>query len=263
MNKIKIIMEKEFDEFLKNKLLLGSTILIPLLFVVIASGLLLGVTYFPDLNNQDDLQMYLKLLPNASEMSAQEVMLMIFSKGLLTFFMMIPAIIPMMISSYSIIGEKKNRTLEPLLAAPISVYDILIGKTLASIIPALIMTYVAATLFIIVVTVGTYSIVNKFLFLDPMWFIGLFVLAPLLAFMGVLLTIIISSRVNDPRSAQQISVVIILPIMGLFISQMTGLFLLDIKIIAIVTAVALLADIGILVLGKELFDREEILTRWT
>ena len=176
--------------------------------------------------------------------------------------MMLPAILPTIISSYSIVGEKKNRTLEPLLAAPISVEDIMAGKAIAALLPALIATWLSAAIFAIVVYVLTNNIVHRILVPDTTWIIGLFVLGPLVAFLGVMFTIVISSRVNDPRTAQQISVIFIVPIMAIFMGQMFGLFLINETIILAVCAVAFVADIAVIKIGGELFEREKILTRW-
>jgi ABC-2 type transport system permease protein len=160
------------------------------------------------------------------------------------------------------VGEKKNRTLEPLLAAPIAVEDIMAGKALAALIPALLATWLSAAIFAVLVYVLTNNIVHRILVPDATWLIGLVILGPLLAFLGVMFTIIISSRVNDPRTAQQISVIFILPIMAIFMAQMFGIILINTTVILGVCVVALLADIAVVKIGSDLFDREEILTRW-
>jgi ABC-2 type transport system permease protein len=261
--KIWVIMEKEFEEILKNKIILFTLIGVPALFTIISLALILSVIYLPESLEQGEMDMYISILPGSEGMTAQEALVTFFSRAILPFFMLMPAMLPMMIASYSIIGEKKNRTLEPLLASPVSVFDILISKTLSSLLPALITTYVAAGFFALIVTLVTYPIVNKILLLDTMWLIGLFMLGPLLSFMGILFTIIVSSRVDDPRTAQQVSVLIILPLMGLFVSQMAGLLLIDTRIIIILTIVAFLINIMVLIVGNKMFNREEILTRWT
>jgi ABC-2 type transport system permease protein len=92
--------------------------------------------------------------------------------------------------------------------------------------------------------------------------IGLFVLGPLVAFLGVMFTIIISSRVNDPRTAQQISVIFILPIMAIFMAQMFGILMINETVMIAVCVVALIADIAVIKIGSDLFDREGILTKW-
>ena len=84
----------------------------------------------------------------------------------------------------------------------------------------------------------------------------------MLAFLGIMVALIISSRVNDPRVAQQISVIFIIPIMGLFIGQMSGFLLIDMRVVTGLAVVLLIVDAVILRFAKSMFDREEILTKW-
>jgi ABC-2 type transport system permease protein len=72
----------------------------------------------------------------------------------------------------------------------------------------------------------------------------------------------VSSRVNDARSAQQIGALIILPISGLLVAQLTGSVQLSPPVIALVAAVLVILNAGLMCLGVALFDRESILTRW-
>ena len=53
----------------------------------------------------------------------------------LLMFMLLPLAIPATIASYSIVGEKITRTLEPLLATPISTLQLLVGKAAAAVTP--------------------------------------------------------------------------------------------------------------------------------
>jgi ABC-2 type transport system permease protein len=261
--KIRLIIEKEFDEIMKNRMVLSTILLMPLLFAVfIPGGMLLPAIIAPDEMAGNETQELIKNLPGAENMSGQEGYITFMVSAILPFFMMLPAILPTIISSYSIVGEKKNRTLEPLLAAPIEVEDIMAGKAIASLIPALVATWISAAIFAILVYVLTNNIVHRILVPDMTWLIGLFVLGPLVAFLGVMFTIIISARVNDPRTAQQISVIFILPIMAIFMGQMFGLFMINEAVILVVCIVALVADIAVLKIGSDLFEREKILTRW-
>jgi ABC-2 type transport system permease protein len=261
--KIGIIVEKEFDEIMKNKLVLGTMLFLPLVFaILIPIAMLIPAIVSPGQLSGNSTTDMISHLPGAQNMSAEEGYIVFMVSALLPFFMVLPAILPTIISSYSIIGEKKNRTLEPMLATPIAVEDILAGKAIAALVPALVATWISAALFAAVVWLLTNGIVHRVLVPDLTWLIGLLILAPLLAFLAVMVTVLISSRANDPRTAQQVSVVFILPIMAIFISQMMGLILVDESIILVICVVALVADLVILKVGSKLFDREEILTRW-
>ena len=265
MRKILLIMEKEFEEIMKNRLILFSILFMPLVFsIFIPVAMLVPMIMSSDEFNQTagNNSSVSASMSGLAGITSQEGAIAFMITATLPFFMMLPAMLPTIISSYSIIGEKKNRTLEPLLAAPISVQDIMIGKALSALVPALVATWLAAAIYSVVVWLLTKDIVHRVLVPDMIWLIGLFILAPMLAFFGVMITIIISSRVNDPRTAQQISVVLVLPLVGIFIAQMAGFVMLDIRMIVIICVIVFLADVAVVKIGGKLFDREEILTRW-
>jgi len=88
------------------------------------------------------------------------------------------------------------------------------------------------------------------------------VVGPLLAIAGVSIAVMISSRVNDPRVAEQISAVFVLPLVGLFVGQSTGLFFINEQIILWMAIGLLILDVGLFAFATQLFQRETILTRW-
>jgi ABC-2 type transport system permease protein len=72
----------------------------------------------------------------------------------------------------------------------------------------------------------------------------------------------VSSRVSDPRTAEQVSIVLILPLLALFFAQLGGVILIDTRLLLAVTAGLALLDAALIYIGVALFDRETILTRW-
>jgi ABC-2 type transport system permease protein len=177
-------------------------------------------------------------------------------------FMIVPVAIPVTIAAYSIVGEKTTRSLEPLLATPITTVELLVGKCLAAVIPAVLATYAAFGLF----AFGSWLIVaNKMLLtalLDARWLIAVFIVGPLLAVMAVAFALMVSSRVSDPRVAEQVSMVIIVPVLAGFFGQMAGLFVLNRQVISVVAIVMIALDVLLVYLATRVFQRESILTRW-
>ncbi len=100
------------------------------------------------------------------------------------------------------------------------------------------------------------------IFLNPMWLIAMLVLAPLLTIMAVNVGIIVSSRTSDPRAAEQLGSLIIMPLMILFLGPLAGLIQLNVLTFLIAALVAVIADVVLVYLGVKLFQRETILTRW-
>ncbi|NJP05708.1 MAG: ABC transporter permease [Chloroflexaceae bacterium] len=177
-------------------------------------------------------------------------------------FMMLPLIIPNVISSYSIVGEKTNRTLEPLLATPISTSALLLGKAFTAMVPAVGITWVCGSIFIISMARFTVSPAVFTAIVSPAWLLLLIIAAPLMSLISILLTLAISSRVNDPRSAQQIVAVLIIPVMLFFFAQTVGFVSLNIvMVMLLVLALAIIAACCLWLVVR-LFQRETILTRW-
>ena len=90
----------------------------------------------------------------------------------------------------------------------------------------------------------------------------LFLIGPMAALAALTMAVCVSSRVNDPRSAQQLAVLVVLPLTALLIAQITVGFVVTVPIILLITGVLALVNTGLMGLGVSLFDRETILTRW-
>ncbi|MFX1502227.1 MAG: ABC transporter permease, partial [Promethearchaeota archaeon] len=80
--------------------------------------------------------------------------------------------------------------------------------------------------------------------------------------MTVELSIIISSRVNDVRTAQQLSVLAIIPFLAIYILTETKIFTLDTNILLIIAGIVAVIDVCLFFASRVIFQREEILTKW-
>ena len=85
---------------------------------------------------------------------------------------------------------------------------------------------------------------------------------PLAALAALQLTIAVSSRVNDPRSAQQFAVLLVLPLVVLFVGQFAGAFIVTTPVLVLVAIALAGAWIALIAFSAALFERETILTRW-
>jgi len=167
----------------------------------------------------------------------------------------------MSVAAYSVIGEKQARTLEPLLATPLTTFELLAAKVLGSLLPAVGLTLACFGFYVAGVALFAQPGVFRAL-LTPRSLAIVFVLGPLAALAALQLAVCVSSRVNDARSAQQIGALIILPIAGLLVMQLTGSFLLTIPVIGFIALMLAGVNASLMLFGIALFDRESILTRW-
>ncbi len=263
MTKVWEIVRKEWSEVFKNRFVLFAVAFMPLLFTAIP----LGILYSMRGSASTELTAVMTDVP--AEMSslceglsgAACSQYFLISQFLILFLMM-PIIIPVTIASYSIVGEKSTRTLEPVLATPITTLELLLGKALAAVIPALVVTWLSYGTFVIGTSILAIEQSLVSMVVEPIWLLSIFGIGTLLSISGVSLSIMISSRVNDPRVAEQLSSLVVLPLMAIFMGQSFGLFQFDLGLALWVTFGMLLLDAVLLYFAIQLFQRETILTRW-
>ncbi len=147
MNKIKTIIQKEWAEVFKNRMVLFTVAFLPLILTALPLGILFAIKD-SSLGSVSSNQMPAEM--NAfcpGTLSGGDCFQVYMVSQFMLMFMILPLAIPVTISAYSIVGEKTTRSLEPLLATPITTAELLTGKSLAAAIPAILATYGAFTLF--------------------------------------------------------------------------------------------------------------------
>jgi ABC-2 type transport system permease protein len=180
-----------------------------------------------------------------------------------SFFLVIgAAFVPLGIASYSIVGEKVEKSLEPLLAAPLTDGEILLGKTISAVLPTLVAMYAGACVFMAGIDSVTFQTLGYYYF--PNWTIGvlLLVLVPIAVVLSVLFSVIVSSRVNDVRSASSFGIFMLFPFLAIYLASEIGIISLDINSLLIISGVLLAVDVALFLVSTATFSREEILTKW-
>src|SRR5262249_28717150 len=99
-------------------------------------------------------------------------------------------------------------------------------------------------------------------FIGPRILLLFSVVAPLLTLVSLLLAVIISSRVNDARSAQQLGALVVLPITVVFVAQLAGPVVLGPRALLLAALALSVLDAILLWIGVRVFDRERILMKW-
>ena len=261
MERVRTLVDKEWAEAFKNKMVLGTLVFMPILFMILPLLQLALMRNIPA-SELKDVPSAIMAVCQLQNFTPSECMQGFLVNQFLLLFLLIPLAVPVTIASYSIVGEKSTRSLEPLLATPTSTTEIIVGKALASVVPAIGATWLAFVIFLIGARFFAASDRVYALFMNPMWFVAMLIVAPLFTVLSVNVAIIISSRVSDPRAAEQIGMLVMLPIMGLFFGAIFGVIPLNTTTMLLLGALTLLADAGLVALGVRLFQRETILTRW-
>jgi len=262
MNKTWIIVRKDWAEVFKNRFVLFTVAFLPLILTALPLIILYATRSTSDLGGFSSADMPAGFAALCREMSGGECVQYFIVSQFMLLFMLIPMAIPVTIASYSIVGEKTTRTLEPVLATPVTTFELLAGKALAAAIPAVVVTWLGFAVFAVGTRVLLLSPNVTARLLDPLWLIAIFIVGPLLAVAAVSVTVMVSSRANDPRVAEQLSMLVIMPLLAAFFGQITGLFFLNQTLILWMAVGLVVVDSGLLALATHIFQRETILTRW-
>ena len=179
------------------------------------------------------------------------------------FFMILSALLPLYISSYSIVGEKIEKSLEPLLATPTTDGEILMGKYIGTFLPVILTIYVGMIVFM---SISDFLMHNSLGYLYyPNWnfAIIMFIGVPLSIIYGVSFGVFVSSKANSAQSAYQIGAGSLIPFFVLYVMGEIDLVSLTSNTnLLLISAGFLVATILVYFLSKETFNREKILTTW-
>jgi ABC-2 type transport system permease protein len=253
------VLQREWFETVRNRLLM-STILLPPILLTVAPILLTAAVGASSLPPELEQQV-LAQRPEWASFTPGELAGAFAVQQFLVFFLLMPAYIPLSIATFSIIGEKQARSLEPVLAAPIRTSELLAGKAVAALVPGVLAGWMTYAIFVVLASLlygpALFGVVT-----DPSWLAGVFLLGPAVGLSSVVAGVIVSARVNDPRVAQQIGGVVIVPVIALVLLQATGTLLVGPVGYTLLAIIVLALSIVGLRIGVRLFDREAILTRW-
>lgn len=261
MDRIRTIIDKEWAEVFKNRLVLFTVTLLPLLFTAMPLIMLSSIKggNSTGLETTDPLAGFSQ---NCGGLPSRDCLLILMSNEFLLLFMILPVMIPITIAAYSIVGEKTTHSLEPLLATPISTIELLAGKALAAVLPGVIATWGCFFIFILLLPVTGISQAVRSYITGPTWLMTIIIIGPLMAVLAANFAVIVSSRVNDPRVAEQFSAVLLVPLIVMLFLQIAGVIVVNVQMVLLGILGFVVLDCFFIYLGSKLFQRENILTRW-
>ena len=257
------LLVKELQDLRRNRSIVVAMSSLPLVFISLMIGLNVVLRRTASsLPSTDDVLRNLSAVPGlAASHSSALGMQVLLNDQFMFFLLLVPVILPTVIAAHSIVAEKQARTLEPLLASPLTTMELLLAKVAAAVLPSVAIGYLAYLLAIAGVAVGGGPDAVRFL-VRPVWSLGVPVIGPLLALGSTLVSVIISSRVNDVRSAQALSGLTALPLIGGGVTVLIAQKVLGPGVMVTAAAVLLPLDVALLALAVRTFRRESILTRW-
>lgn len=236
LERIRAVVRKELRDFRRNRFLVATMAVLPLIFLISPT---------------------LTLLRIPSDSQASVVAHAVRASSLLLF--VVPAVIPPIMAAYSVIGERDQGTLEPFLTTPIQSAELLLAKATAVFLPSVLVAYGIYFAFALVIRFGAAPAVSAAVWHAPQMLAQL-VFTPLIATWAIWVGIAMSVRARDVRVAQQLATLASLPTIGVTT-------LLTLRVITPSVKLAVALAVGLLVIDfrawrfvAKLFDRERLIT---
>jgi ABC-type Na+ efflux pump permease subunit len=235
-HRIGSVFRKEVREFRRNRFVIGTMAVLPLVFLITP---MLTIFKIP------------------ADASGPQVEAAVGTISLL--LLIVPIALPPVIAAYSVVGERDQGTLEPVLTTPVTPSELLLGKAAAAFVPSVGMAYAIYFVVLISVRLGAAQIVVDVVWHTPQVLAQL-LFTPLLALWAIWVGIGISTRASDVRVAQQLATLAGLPLLGL-----TALFSYQViepsVPLAVGLAIALLiVDLAAWRVVSRMFDSERLVT---
>jgi ABC-type Na+ efflux pump permease subunit len=161
----------------------------------------------------------------------------------------------------SFAGEKERRTLEALLYTPTTDGELLVAKLLSSLVPAVMVAWGGLALYSIVINLAAWPTMGRIFFPNTMWLLLAIWLAPAVAGLGLSATVLISSRAKGFQDAYQLGVIVVLPVLFLAISQISGAIFIDAGLVFLLGLIVWIVDAVLLGFGARTFRRDVLASK--
>jgi len=234
--RVRAISQKELRDYRHNRFIIYTMAFMPLLFIILP---VVDIIVIPAVGSSQKLGARIGLS--------------------LLYMLIIPALVPSALSAYSVVGEREQGTLEPVLITPIRREEFLVGKALAVLVPTLGIAYVIFGIFLGITAAFAKPAVAAAVFESSHLLVQL-LFTPLLAGWSIWVGIAISARSSDVRVAQQLAMFASLPPLAIVALMSFNVIHPTLELALGLAAVLLIVD----VLGwravAAMFDRERLVT---
>jgi ABC-2 type transport system permease protein len=230
------VVRKELTEFRRSRFIVSTMAIFPVVFLVLPTVDILSVKASVS-TAALDRRISLSLL----------------------YLLLIPVFVPATVAAFSVVGEREQGTLEPVLTTPVRREELLIGKAAAIFLPAIGLAYLVFGIFLAVVWLGASPVVAAAVWQSPT-VPAEAIFIPLLAGWAIWIGLAISARASDIRIAQQLGILGSLPPVALTALMSFQVIKPTFTIAASLAGALLVIDGGAYLLVSRLFDRERLVT---
>ncbi len=233
--RLRAVVRKELRDYRRKRSIVVTMAVLPVVFLI-----------------QPTLTIFLTPASGPSSGQAYGVSLLL--------LLLVPVILPSTLAAYSVVGEREQGTLEPLLTTPVRTQEFILGKGAAVMIPTLVLSYAVFGLFLAVVALLANPGTASGVFHQGPILLALFLFAPLLAGWSIVIGMAVSVRASEVRVAQQLGTLASLPPLAVLVLLGVGVIHRSFSV-ALLFAIALLViDLRALRIVSRMFDRERLVT---
>ena len=235
--RVRAVVRKELMEFRRKRTIVVTMAALPILFLVEP---IVSIFVAAPLGSRSYLDHFV-ILP-------------------LLYMLLIPVITPSTLAAFTVVGEREQGTLEPLLTTPLSTPDLILGKAAAIMVPTLVMSYSIYVLFLAAVRLFAHPAIASAVFHNGAVLLALFLFAPLVAGWSIVVGMAVSVRASEVRVAQQLGTLASLPIVGVVFLMALNVIHPTFEVALIFALVILAIDLRALRIVSRMFDRERLVT---
>ncbi|MCY6958519.1 ABC transporter permease subunit [Clostridium brassicae] len=240
------LIYKDINEITSSKRVIMPMTIVPIILVVIIPlGILIGANFIGN-----DSSMFTKMVPllkklpseYAAYTPAQLLIKVTLNVMFPSYFLIIPIMCSGVIGASSFVGEKEHKTMETLLYTPISMEQLLRAKILGVFVPSYVVTLISFIVFGIIFNVGGFIYFGGLIFPNIKWLIIILWISPAINLLSLTFTVMVSAKSETFQEAQQVSGLLVIPVILVLVGQMTGVLLLNSLAMFIVGGVLFILD---------------------
>ena len=263
LDKALLVAKKDWKEAFSSKAMLASLVLSFALTVAVSVLLTAVLALGPDpgrFMTEEELAEIRAILPEASGMTVRQLMAYMVGVIMVPFlFMTMSLAATSILTADSFAGERERKTIEPLLAAPISDSELFLGKVLASFLPTLTSMYVSFGLTCLLINMLTVGLFGCLWFPPLKTALMVCVLTPAYAFLGMCIVVLGSARASTVKDASNYAAILFFPLLAVFMGQVFGSLIVRTAHLLLAAIILVALDFLFVRLARHAFSREALI----
>lgn len=227
----KALIYKDINEITSSKRVIMPMTIVPIVLIaIIPIAILIAASFIvKDSSMLTKMAPLIKKLPPEYMVYTPAQLLIKITLNFMfpSYFLIIPIMCSGVIGASSFVGEKEHKTMESLLYTPISMEQLLRAKILGVFVPSYMVTLISFIVFGIIFNVGGFIYFGGLIFPDIKWLIIILWISPAINLLSLIFTVMVSAKSETFQEAQQVSGILVIPVILILVGQMTGVLLLS------------------------------------